>query len=58
MLVLVVALGGYVGYVAIRAAQPVNLPTPTGPYPVGRIIVEWTDHARTDPLAPSSPLLY
>jgi hypothetical protein len=52
VLVLVVALGGYVGYAVIRAAQPVALATPTGPYPVGRSIVEWTDRSRTDPLAP------
>lgn len=52
VLLLVVALGGYVGYVAIRAAQPVTLPAPTGPHPIGRTIVEWTDDSRTDPLAP------
>jgi hypothetical protein len=51
-LALVVTLGGYVGYVVIRAARPVTLPVPTGPYPVGRSITEWTDHARTDPLVP------
>src|SRR5207249_4221357 len=51
-LALVVALGGYVGYVAIRAAQPVTLPAPTGPYAVGRTVVDWTDSSRTDPLAP------
>ena len=52
VLVLVVALGGYVGYAVIRAEQPVALPIPTGPYPVGRSIVEWTDRGRIDPLAP------
>lgn len=51
-LVLVVALGGYAGYVAVRAAQPVTLPVPTGSYQVGRTIADWTDSARTDPLAP------
>jgi len=51
-LVLVVALSGYTGYVASRAAQPVTLPSPTGPYKVGRTLVEWTDSARTDQLAP------
>ena len=52
LLALVVLLGGYVGYVAIRAAQPVTLPAPTGAFPVGRTIVDWTDPSRTDPLAP------
>jgi predicted dienelactone hydrolase len=52
VLVLVVAFGGYVGYVATRAAQPVTLPAPTGPYSVGRTILDWTDDTRTDPLAP------
>jgi predicted dienelactone hydrolase len=51
-LVAVLAGAGYVGYVAIRAAQPITLPAPTGPYPVGRATVEWTDSARVDPLAP------
>lgn len=51
-LAVVLAAGGYVAYVAIRSAQPVTLPAPTGPYPVGRATVEWTDSARVDPLAP------
>lgn len=54
VLALLVGIGGYVGYAAIRAVQPVSLPAPTGPSPVGRVITEWTDHARTDPLAPRS----
>ncbi|WP_319945318.1 alpha/beta hydrolase [Nocardia macrotermitis] len=52
LLTLAIALGGYVGYVAVRAAQPVTLPTPTGTFPVGRTIADWTDPGRTDPLAP------
>lgn len=51
-LVLVVVLSGYTGYVAIRAAQPVTLPGPTGSYKIGRTLVEWTDGTRTDQLAP------
>ncbi|MFJ9779079.1 alpha/beta hydrolase [Amycolatopsis sp. NPDC101161] len=58
LLVLVAALvllgGGYLGYAAVRASRPVTLPTPAGPYAVGRTIAEWTDHTRDDPLAPRS----
>ncbi|WP_051941013.1 alpha/beta hydrolase [Phaeacidiphilus oryzae] len=50
--VLLVTLGGYTGYVAVRRGQRVTLPAPTGRYPVGRTIADWTDPARTDPLAP------
>ncbi len=53
-LVLLVLTGGYLGYVAVRRARPVTLPAPTGRYPVGRRIVDWTDQSRTDPLAPRS----
>lgn len=48
----VLAVGGYLAYVATRSAQPITLPAPTGRYPVGRTMVDWTDSARTDPLAP------
>lgn len=51
-LVLVIALSGYTGYVANRAAQPVTLLAPTGHYKIGRTLVEWTDSTRTDQLAP------
>lgn len=33
-----------------RAA--VTLPAPTGPFPVGRVMYDWTDQSRTDSLAP------
>ena len=51
-LAVVVLPSSYLGYVAIRAVQPVTLPAPTGPHQVGRTIVEWTDRTRADPLAP------
>src|SRR5215469_14586976 len=51
--VVLLASGGYVGYVAIRRAQTVTLPAPTGPYPIGRLQFDWTDRGRTDPLAPA-----
>jgi hypothetical protein len=52
VLAVVVVIGGYVGLVAVRHVQPVTLPAPAGPYRVGRVAFDWTDHARTDPLAP------
>lgn len=52
VLALVVAAGGYLGYVGVRRSLPVTLPAPTGPYRVGRMITDWTDPARADPLAP------
>lgn len=50
--VVVITAGGYLGYVGFRRAQPVTLPAPTGSYPVGRTLFDWTDHSRTDPVAP------
>lgn len=44
--------GAYAGSVAIRHARPVALPAPGGSYAVGRILTDWVDHTRTDPLAP------
>lgn len=56
VLVVVVTGGGYVGFVGFRRAQPVTLPVPTGSYSVGRTLFDWTDHGRTDPLAPQPGL--
>ncbi|WP_378100495.1 hypothetical protein [Cellulomonas sp. T2.31MG-18] len=53
-IVLVVALAAYVGDVTVRQQQEVVIPAPTGRYPVGRTMADWTDDARTDPLAPRS----
>ena len=53
-LVVIVTAAGYVGYAAVKHAQTVALPAPTGRYPVGRTTFDWTDHHRTDPLAPRS----
>jgi predicted dienelactone hydrolase len=52
VLVLAAAGGGYLEYVAVRHAQPVTLPAPTGKYKVGRAMFDWTDRSRIDPLAP------
>jgi dienelactone hydrolase len=48
----VVISAGYVAVVAIRSGRPLVMPALSGPYRVGRTAFEWTDHARTDPLAP------
>lgn len=51
-LVVVLAAVGTVAYLGVRHLQPRELPAPTGPYGVGRAAYDWTDTARTDPLAP------
>jgi dienelactone hydrolase len=43
---------GYTGVQAWRSSRPVTLPVLAGPYRLGRSTFEWTDLARTDPLAP------
>ncbi len=48
----VVVLGALVAVFAIARRQPRTLPGPTGTYPVGRAMRQWTDISRTDPLAP------
>jgi hypothetical protein len=34
------------------AAIVAALPAPTGPLPIGRVTVEWTDRSRIEPLSP------
>ena len=51
-LVLVVLVTAYLGVVTVRRVLPQDLPVPTGAYGVGRVIQEWTDTTRIDPLAP------
>jgi len=36
----------------LLAALAAALPAPTGPLPVGRVTVEWTDRSRIEPLSP------
>jgi predicted dienelactone hydrolase len=47
----IVAVAGFIGYLAIARNSPLQLPAPTGSYPVGRIIYDWQDASRSDPLA-------
>ena len=52
VLVLVVAGAAYLASVAVERREPVVLPALAGPYGAGRVAFDWTDAARTDPLAP------
>ncbi len=38
-------------YIAGAYHQPLVLPSPTGPYSVGRTVYDWVDHQRIDPLS-------
>ena len=51
-----VGLAGVVLLVALlwwERNQPLELPTPTGPFAVGRVTYDWTDDAKLDTLAPA-----
>jgi predicted dienelactone hydrolase len=54
LLLLVLVAVSSVAFVEIRRHQTLMLPTPTGPSSVGRTEYDWTDQARTDPLAPQA----
>ncbi len=54
LLVLVLVAISLVTFVEIRHQQTLVLPTPTGPYAVGRMEYDWTDQSRTDPLVPQA----
>jgi predicted dienelactone hydrolase len=43
--------GGYIGFLAVTRTAVQILPTPSGPYTVGRMELDWTDPSRMDPLA-------
>ncbi len=48
----VLGIGILVGWVWIEHRSEVSLPTPTGPFPVGRMISVWADDEHSDTLAP------
>ena len=54
LLVLVLVAISCIAFVEIRHRQTLVLPTPTGPYAVGRMEYDWTDQSRIDPLAPQA----
>src|SRR5712692_5548725 len=49
----VLGIGTLLGSLWIEHRNKVNLPTPTGPFPVGRAISVWADDAHSDTLAPA-----
>ncbi len=62
-LILIVGIGAAVGvlivllvvlYVVIQRNRTVTLPTPTGPYAVGRVLDDWTDESRPEIFASSA----
>jgi predicted dienelactone hydrolase len=48
----VVGIGALLGSVWLERRSELTLPTPTGPFAVGRAIYDWTDSATVDSLAP------
>lgn len=45
-------LGGLFVFLWVEHGREVTLPTPTGPFAVGRVVYDWTDTAAVDSLAP------
>ena len=46
----VLLVASLITYFVVGRSQPVTLPAPAGPYPVGRTITEWTDASRLETL--------
>jgi predicted dienelactone hydrolase len=51
ILALIFVSAVFLGYLAVARNTPLQLPAPTGSYPVGRVEFDWVDPARPDPLA-------
>src|SRR5260221_14002665 len=49
----VLGVGALLGSLWLEHRTEVTLPTPTGPFAVGRSILDWTDDAALDTLAPT-----
>src|SRR6202158_1297645 len=48
----VLGIGALLGSLGLERRTELTLPTPTGPYTVGRVIYDWSDDAKLDALAP------
>jgi len=51
-MLVVLGVGALLGSVWLERRTDITLPTPTGPFAVGRVIYDWTDDANLDALAP------
>lgn len=52
LLILVILSASGIALIEFQCHQSRALPSPTGPYSVGRVEYAWTDQSRNDPLAP------
>lgn len=52
LLVIIILIASGIAFIEIPRHQTIVLPTPTGPYAVGRMEYDWTDQSRNDTLAP------
>ena len=48
----ILGIATLLGSLLLEHRTEVTLPTPTGPFAVGRAVYDWTDDAHLDPLAP------
>src|SRR3974390_3378847 len=55
ILVILAVLGflGLMGLLWLEHRTGLTLPTPTGPFAVGRVVLDWADDAKVDKLAPT-----
>jgi dienelactone hydrolase len=51
-MLVVLGVGTLLGSVWLERRTEITLPTPTGPFAVGRVIYDWTDDANLEALAP------
>jgi predicted dienelactone hydrolase len=49
-LAVIVLVAGALTYLIVQRSEDLTLPTPAGPYPVGRLLTAWTDESRQEDL--------
>ena len=53
LLLAIISVPATIAILGWRQADSLTLPGPTGPFAVGRLVVDWRDDERTDPFAPT-----